>query len=79
MRDGLIAYDRRHGWRGPYAKIPDMSVWEEEFGRIAQRRPLYGPPAWQLAVVNKVDAQSVQIVGLPDGEGNTRARSRSPR
>lgn len=70
LRDGLIAYDRRHGWRGPYAKIPDMSVWEEEFARIVQRRPLFGPPAWQLAVVNKVDAQSVQIVGLPGGEGN---------
>ena len=70
LRDGLIAYDRRHGWRGPYAKIPDMSVWEEEFARIAQRRPLFGPPAWQLAVVNKVEAQSVQIVGLPGGEAN---------
>lgn len=71
LRDGLIAYDRRHGWRGPYAKIPDMSVWEEEFARIAQRRPLFGPPAWQLAVVSKVDAQSVQIVGLPGGEGSS--------
>lgn len=70
LREGLIAYDRRHGWRGPYAKIPDMSVWEEEFARIVQRRPLAGPPAWQLAVVGKVEAQSVQLVGLPDsGEG----------
>ena len=25
LREGLIAYDRRHGWRGPYAKIADMS------------------------------------------------------
>ncbi|MDP2376576.1 MAG: penicillin-binding protein 1A [Reyranella sp.] len=70
LRDGLIAYDRRHGWRGAYAKIPDMSVWEEEFARLAQRRPLFGPAAWQLAVVNKVDAQSVQIVGLPGGDAN---------
>jgi len=70
LRDGLIAYDRRHGWRGPYAKIPDMSVWEEEFARIAQRRPLAGPPSWQLAVVSKVEAQQIQIVGLPnEGEG----------
>ena len=70
LRDGLITYDRRHGWRGPYAKVPDMNVWEEEFARIAQRRPLLGPASWQLAVVSKVDAQSVQIVGLPgDGEG----------
>jgi penicillin-binding protein 1A len=69
LRDGLITYDRRHGWRGPYAKIPDMSLWEEEFARIVQRRPLFGPADWQLAVVSKVDAQSVQVVGLPDGEG----------
>jgi penicillin-binding protein 1A len=69
LREGLVAYDRRHGWRGPYAKIADMTVWEEEFARIAQRRPLFGPPGWQLAVVTKVDAQSVSIAGLPDGGG----------
>ena len=69
LREGLISYDRRHGWRGPYAKIADMSVWEEEFARIAQRRPLFGPLTWHLAVVTKVEAQSAQVVGLPDGEG----------
>jgi len=68
LREGLIAYDRRHGWRGPYAKIPDVkegSGWEEEFGRVAQRRPLYGPATWQLAVVTKVEATSATIAGLP--------------
>src|SRR6267154_938991 len=69
LRDGLIAYDLRHGWRGPYAKIPDMSLWEEEFARIAQRRPLTGPSAWQLAIVSKVEPQAVSLIGLPDGEG----------
>lgn len=69
LRDGLISYDRRHGWRGAYAKIPDMSLWEEELARITQRRPLTGPSTWQLAVVSKVDPQSVSLVGLPDGEG----------
>ena len=68
LRDGLIAYDRRHGWRGPHAKISDVGAWEEELARVAQRRPLFGPAAWQLAVVTKVDAQSVQL-GLADGEG----------
>lgn len=66
LREGLIAYDRRHGWRGAYARIADMNQWEEEFARLVQRRPLFGPPAWQLAVVAKVEAQSVQLVGLPD-------------
>jgi penicillin-binding protein 1A len=66
LRDGLISYDRRHGWRGAYAKIADMSgSWEEEFQRIQQRRPLYGPPTWQLAVVTRVDQQAATIAGLP--------------
>ena len=69
LRDGLIVYDRRHGWRGPYAKIADMSVWEEEFARIAQRRPLTGPSTWQLAVVSKVEPQAVQLIGLPTSDG----------
>ncbi len=68
LREGLIAYDRRHGWRGPYAKIADLkdgAGWEEEFARIQQRRPLYGPDSWRLAVVTKVDATQAQIAGLP--------------
>ena len=67
LRRGLAAYDRRHGWRGAYAKIPDMSVWEEEFARIAQRRPLQGPASWQLAVVSKVEAQAIQVVLFTTG------------
>ncbi len=71
LREGLIAYDRRHGWRGAYARIADMSGnWEEEFARIQQRRPLYGPPSWHLAVVTKVDAQSATVAGLPHPEGS---------
>jgi len=71
LREGLIAYDRRHGWRGPYAKIADMkdANWEEEFARIAQRRPLYGPPGWVLAVVTKLDAGSATI-SLPNADGS---------
>ena len=53
-----LRQDRRHG-----------ACWEEEFARLAQRRPLYGPPTWQLAVVTKVEAAVGQIAGLPDGEG----------
>ena len=70
LRAGLIAYDRRHGWRGPYAKIEmkEGVNWEEEFARIQQRRPLYAPDTWQLAVVTKVEAQSATISGLVDKE-----------
>ncbi len=71
LRQGLISYDRRHGWRGPYAKIADMNAgWEEEFARIQQRRPLFGLDSWRLAVVTKVDATSATIAGLPTPDGN---------
>jgi len=81
LREGLIAYDRRHGWRGPYAKIADMKEgakdgpWEEEFARIQQRRPMYGPESWRLAVVTKVEATQAQVAGLVDKE---RAAADSP-
>src|SRR5476651_2010203 len=73
LREGLIAYDRRHGWRGPYAKIADMKegTWEEEFARIQQRRPMYGPESWRLAVVTRVEAAQAQIAGLPAADGAT--------
>jgi penicillin-binding protein 1A len=72
LRDGLIDYDRRHGWRGPYAKIADMSNdWEQEFARIQQRRPLNAPSSWQLAVVTAVGPQAVTIAGMaPNGGPN---------
>src|SRR5205814_8601714 len=72
VRDGLIAYDGRHAWRRPWAKSADRkdgAAWEEEFARIAQRRPLYGPPGWQLAVVTKLEATSATIAGLPAADG----------
>jgi penicillin-binding protein 1A len=74
LRAGLIAYDRRHGWRGPYAKIADVKDgvgWEEEFARIQQRRPMFGPDTWRLAVVTKVEATQASIAGLPAADGAT--------
>jgi penicillin-binding protein 1A len=53
-----------------------MGLWEEEFARIAQRRPLFGPPGWRLAVVTKVEPQSVSIAGLPE-EGTNSGPSNS--
>src|SRR5206468_9901694 len=71
LRDGLVDYDRRHGWRGPYAKIADMSNdWEQELARIQQRRPLNAPSSWQLAVVTAVGPQAVTIAGLASGNGS---------
>lgn len=35
VRDGLVAYDRRHGWRGPEDTLPDETLSDPD--RIAER------------------------------------------
>jgi len=64
LRNGLIAYDRRHGYRGPVGHIDIRTDWWAKLKAM----PL---PAgadevgWQLALVLDVDAQGVTI-GFPD-------------
>ncbi|MBB4264767.1 penicillin-binding protein 1A [Roseospira visakhapatnamensis] len=73
LRDGLIAYDRRHGWRGPVATIPvseATDAWRQDLAGIA--RPAGTPETWTLAVALGVDARSVRL-GFVDGRTGTMA------
>jgi penicillin-binding protein 1A len=63
LRDGLVSYDRRHGWRGRVSKITIDENWIESLK--AKKRPL-GIPNWQLAAVHEV-RESGAIIGLEDG------------
>ena len=63
LRKGLIAYDRRHGWRGPIARLEPGTDWALQLGEI-ERPPGLG--TWQLAVVLKVDDGGA-LIGLADG------------
>lgn len=63
LRQGLITYDRRHGWRGPLTNIAVDNGW---FGPLlGVKRPL-GVDEWSLAVVLGVDEAGVDI-GVVDG------------
>jgi penicillin-binding protein 1A len=65
LSDGLIAYDRRHGWRGPKSK----TAWHLEPGgwsHLAEIDRSDGRAGWQLALVMAVDAEAATI-GLGDG------------
>lgn len=59
LRDGLIAYDRRHGWRGPLDKIDlEAPDWQAAF----EERELPGGAApWYLAVVYGLGKTSAEI------------------
>lgn len=58
VRDGLIEYDRRHGYRGPEARFPDMDSegWQKELEVRSSIGGLYP------AIVTRVDAQSIEVL-----------------
>ncbi len=68
LRKGLISYDRRHGWRGPFTKLKAGS------GISEQIRKMEDPPglleAWQVAAVSDVQPDRVTVT-LRDGATGT--------
>ena len=63
LRDGLMAYDRRHGWRGPVAHLAKLNGW---VGQLATMTLPKGGEAWRLAVVLDTKGDDA-TVGLDDG------------
>lgn len=63
LRDGLIKYDRRHGYRGPISKIRDLDHWRQSLEQID--RPA-GVDDWSAAAVLEVSQEEV-LVGFKDG------------
>ncbi|WP_042442411.1 penicillin-binding protein 1A [Azospirillum sp. B510] len=64
LRDGLIAYDRRHGWRGAVGKMENFDNWPK---KLAAMPPPAGSDGWKLAVVLKDDQADGLDIGLADG------------
>lgn len=70
LRDGLVAYDRRHGWRGPVATLElaadaPPEVWAQALAETP--RPL-GNPGWRLAVVLDAAPEAATLGLLKRGE-----------
>jgi penicillin-binding protein 1A len=63
LRHGLIAYDRRHGWRGPAFRLESTADWP---GQLAALDHANGIDGWQLAAVLEVTPEGATI-GLEDG------------
>jgi len=45
LRAGLVAYDRRHGWRGPLKHVDNKADWAAELKGATNKS---GVPAWRL-------------------------------
>ena len=67
LRDGLMNYDRRYGWRGPIAKISIKNNW---FARLNRVRQPVGIRGWRVAVVLYPHELSAEL-GFTDGSRGT--------
>ncbi len=64
LRQGLIAYDRRHGYRKPYGKVMPGEVWQQAMRRFVP--PVAYPSFLPAAILTLNDEGAV--VGLPSGQ-----------
>ncbi len=71
LRNGLVAYDRRHGWRGPITNI-DLSLdWLGALSKVKTPPELSGDQnPWRLAVVRELLPERADI-GIIDSRVGT--------
>ena len=71
LRNGLVAYDRRHGWRGPITNI-DLSLdWLGALSKVKTPPELSGDQnPWHLAVVRELLPERADI-GIIDSRIGT--------
>ncbi|WP_417792637.1 penicillin-binding protein 1A [Terasakiella pusilla] len=64
LQQGLEAYDRRHGWRGPIKNVETTLGWQDALQQVPPQKG--APDAWQMAMVLELHKADVTI-GLKDG------------
>ncbi len=57
LREGLIKYDIRKGWRGPLNNRKYSKNWFEEFEKYQLEKSI----EWKIAIVKKINQNSVEI------------------
>ncbi len=60
LQDGLLNYDKRHGWRGAKEKI-DVSLPDFKETLVNKEIPAYVPEGWLYAVVTNVKEKEAEI------------------
>ena len=68
LREGLISYERRHGWRGPVGKIDKVQNWHKSLTKVPIPDWLREAcPEWRKAVVLSIKEDKT-IIGFSNGE-----------
>ncbi len=67
LRNGLIAYDRRHGWRGPVTRVDLTTDWQRTMSDQTSMPSLQDVTEWRLAVVTGYVGNEAVKIGFADG------------
>jgi len=57
LRDGLVSYDKRRGWRGPVFKAGNKINWADGLESFRLEKSIN----WDLAIVKKIDKFDIKI------------------
>ena len=57
LRDGLIDYDKRKGWRGPITNKKFFKNWDKDLEKIKIEKSIN----WKLAIIKKIKKFSIEI------------------
>ena len=68
LREGLTAYDKRHGWRGPVATLKSMDDWAVKLNKIAIPEGML--ETWKMAVVLDVKNTTAGIAFRDKAKSN---------
>ncbi|HEY1708691.1 MAG: penicillin-binding protein 1A [Rhizomicrobium sp.] len=64
LREGLVRYDRRHGWRGALSSIAIDGNWKDALASTGNQS---GIDTWRIAVVLGYGSDDSVDIGLADG------------
>ena len=65
LREGLLKFDKRKGWRGPLTNIKKNENWKDDLVKFNLEKSL----EWELAVVNRIDKFETIIETLSGKKG----------
>ena len=57
LREGLIIYDKRKGWRGPLLHKKKITNWKDKIDKFKLEKSIN----WNLAIIKKINKFSVEI------------------
>ncbi|MDB4193160.1 PBP1A family penicillin-binding protein [Candidatus Pelagibacter sp.] len=57
LREGLISYDKRKGWRGPLMRKKNITNWKDKLDKFKLEKSIN----WNLAIIIKINKFSVEI------------------